>query len=199
MFSEKPFRHWILDNFIPPSMVSAALLEWPAPVWPYWHRYNDKTSKKYASKDILRLGPACLSIFNDICKLDICSLTGDPEIFPDFSGYGAGMHWIPEGGFLGMHLDTAKHPITEWRREYSACLYLTPESSGDLVLADNPEFTDSHRVSPKAGTLVVFECTDSSYHGVPEVVEYPGGRKSVAAFFWSTREVTATRTKADFK
>ena len=192
-----PFRHWIIDDFVPRSVVNAALIEWPGQDWPHWHVYSDKYSRKLATKDISRLPPAASRIFERLAFLDVESITGIAGLFPDYTAYAAGMHWLPKGGRLGIHLDAAAHPATGWRRTLSACLYLTGPESGDLVLCDS-EAKESRRIAPQPGRLVLFECTDSAYHGVPDIVTCEGGRKSIAGFYWSLGESVVHRTSAEF-
>ncbi len=195
--SSVPFRHWIIDDFIPRSLVNAALIEWPDSSWPHWHAYSDRNSVKFATKDISRLPPSAKLIFDRLCLLDACGITGIRDLFPDTTAHGAGMHWLPAGGRLGIHLDSASHPTTGWSRRLSATVYLTGDESGDLVLCDN-HGAESVRIPPFAGRLVIFETAESAYHGVPDVVAVDGGRKSIAAFFWSIGGEVHSRKSAEF-
>lgn len=198
---DKPFRHWIADGFVPESLVNAAIVEWPSSEWPHWHYYNGRDAVKYATKDVLRLPHSCRLIFDAIASIDVCSITGIHGLFPDTTGYGAGMHWIPNGGHLGVHLDSASHPTAGWERRLSACVYLTDSQSGKLGLynSDGSELVTA--IAPSPGRLVLFECTDISYHGIPGTIEEADGRKSIACFFWSsaTGLQNMNRKSASFK
>lgn len=190
-------RHWIIDNFAPRSLVNAALIEWPDATWQHWHKYADQHATKFATKDIERLPSACRMLFASICSLDIERITGIEGLFPDLNAYGAGLHWLPLGGRLGIHLDSATHPLTGWSRRLSASLYLTDCDSGDLVLCDSSA-NEAERVEPQPGRLVLFETDATAYHGVPDVVTAEGGRKSIALFFWSLTEPLNSRIAAEF-
>lgn len=190
-------RHWVIDEFAPRSLVNAALVEWPSETWQHWHRYADNHATKFATKDVDRLPRACRMIFDRICELDVQRVTSLEGLFPDTNAYGAGMHWLPKGGRLGIHLDAATHPLTGWSRRLSASLYLTDETSGDLVLCD-ASGTEAERVEPQPGRLVLFETDATAFHGVPDVITAESGRKSIAAFFWSLTQPLNSRTAAEF-
>ena len=200
-FFDHPFRHWVLDDAFPCSLIEGALAEWPTQSSPHWHLYDSASSHKLGTKDVGRLPPACRMLFDRICCLDVHKITGMTGLFPDFTAHGAGLHWIPEGGFLNPHLDSSVHPTTKWHRRLSACLYLNSlsDESGTLELYD----IDLERVKlipTKANRLVLFECTDYSYHGVPSRIHDSCGRKSIASFFWSRNSPNSgeIRTQAEF-
>ena len=196
-----PFPHWVIDDAFPSPLVEAAIVEWPAADWPHWHLYDGATARKRATKDIDRLTPACRMLFDSICSLDVPLLTGVSGVFPDFTAHGAGMHWIPSGGHLGVHRDSARHPTTGWWRCLSACLYLNTVEGGDLRLYESDGKTLAASVPARRNRLVLFSCGEDSFHGVPSPVDDPAGRKSIAAFFWSLErpgDVDGDRTAADF-
>lgn len=196
---EQPFRHWIADGAFPQSLIEAALIEWPDKSWQHWHRYESADAVKLATRDPQRLTEACRQIYDRLCCLDVAGLLGVSGTFPDFAGYGAGMHWIPQGGHLAVHRDAATHPTTGWQRRLSVCLYLDDQYEGgslDLFESDGRKLAVS--IVPRPNRLVVFECGENSYHGVPDPVTESGGRKSIAAFFWSREPAEASRTSAEF-
>tara|TARA_R110002020_G_scaffold376130_3_gene587319 strand:+ start:37850 stop:38452 length:603 start_codon:yes stop_codon:yes gene_type:complete len=191
-----PFKHWIADGEFSASLVEAANVEWPSNNWPHWHLYKGFDSYKYATKDVERLSPACKLLFDQLCCIDISSLTGD-EVFPDLTGYGAGLHWIPENGHLHKHLDSNVHPVTNWVRKYSMCLYLNEVEGGFLHL-ETKHGSQTTKIETKKNRLVVFECGESSYHRVTPV-KSKEGRRSIASFFWSIEDPPeTTRTSAEF-
>ena len=196
-----PFGCWVVDGAFSPGLVEAARVEWPAEDWPYWHRYNSKEARKLATRDPDRLPPACRILFNQMAGFDVLGETGMHGLFPDLTGYGAGLHWIPQGGHLSVHLDSSRHPTTGWYRRLSACLYLDHQGSGGtLNLYSNRGRELVQRIEPKPNRLILFETTDHAYHGVPDPVTEPDGRKSIALFFWSVESPASTgdRTQAEF-
>lgn len=193
-----PFRHTFIDDWVSPEMCRAACAEWPNEQWIHWLRYEGERGTKYVTKDVLRLTPTCTEIIRDMTKLPIEKLTGIAETFPDTSLYGAGMSWIPTGGELPLHLDSDHHPIASWERSVSAVLYLSECEGGELSLWNAEGNAVEKQIAPRPGRLVLFECTDVSWHSVSKVVT--GRRLSVSMFFWRipTRE-HFQRSRAEFR
>jgi len=182
---------WKIPDFLPRGLALSAAAEWPSIDWPHWHTYHDKNSRKFGTLDILRLPPACKMAFEELCKLDVDRLCGDPRAFPDALGHAAGLHWIPPGGYLGWHTDASQHPTQHWTRKLSVSIYLSENlQGGDLMLRDEDE---EIRVRPKFNQLVIFE--PDVQHSVDQV-ESTLGRKSIACFFWdSTTSNGSTRSE----
>ena len=195
---EQPFRHWIADDWAPPALVRAADQSWPDEFWEWWHRYEGPDAVKLGTRDPSRLTPACAELARMLLSIDTERELGVAGCFPDFGLHGAGMHAIPAGGFLGLHLDGDRHPLKGWRRRLSAMLYVNerwqPEWGGSLQLGQ------SKVIEARFNRLVIFECGDHALHGVPEPVRCPAGeqRRSVAAFWWSPADGGGTRDRAAF-
>lgn len=196
-----PFAHWVIDNAFCPELARAAYAQWPPQDWPHWLLYG---SGKLATKDELRLPSACGMLCREMCGLPIGEITGMPDTFADFNLHGAGLHSIPAGASLGVHLDSDHHPLLGWRREFSLVLFCNPEWQnewgGQLELW-NPDGTKCvEKVEPKFNRLVIMEVSDSSYHGIPEPVGCPESemRKTLAVFYWSFLKVKTDRPKAVF-
>lgn len=182
----EPYQHWIMDGVFPDSLITAALVEWPAIDWPHWHVYADPHSVKRATKDADRLPPACRYLFDALCAMDVGGITGLHGLFPDWSAYGAGLHHMSQGGHLGWHLDSDRHPATGWQRRLSCCLYLSDWHTGDggeLMLGRSP-IEAVRSIEPRRNRVVLFETGATSYHAVSQVAG-TDGRHSIAAFFWT--------------
>lgn len=195
---QHPFRHWVIDNAFPYSLIEAALVEWPDESWQHWHKYSSAEAVKLGTRDTQRMPEACKELYNRLCCVDVTELLGELGVFPDFSGYGAGMHWIPNGGHLSVHRDANTHPTTGWRRRLSLCLYLDDQyEGGGLDLFEDKGKTLSTSIRPRPNRLVILDCSENAYHGVPDTVSEPGGRKSIAAFFWSRKPEIKAGWKSD--
>ena len=129
------------------------------------------------------------------------SLMGfDTKCFPDMSHYGGGMMVTPnrngEGGYLGMHVDASHHGLhKDWKREFSAILCISEEydSSFDLKIHNGKE----HGTIPyKFNQLNIFKCSESSWHGLPEITKGMD-RKTLGVMFWS-KDVEGEQIKAKF-
>lgn len=185
----------VLDDWGPPSLVRAIDVTWPDRSWPHWHKYNDHTSVKYATKDAGRLTPAASLIVGQMAsRLDY------PDCFPDLELHGAGMHCIPPRGFLERHLDGEVHPLTGWKREANAILFVAEwdEGWGGALCFHNKAGDVVRRVTPKFNRLVRFDTTSEAWHSV-EPVTGPKDRRSVSLFWWSSSKPTCNREKAEFQ
>lgn len=177
----------IIKNAIPYSLCLAAEAAWPSSDWPYWHRYNGKTSNKFGSMDRARIPPACLA------ALDALALAVVPHIgesFIDYDLHAAGLHMMPHGGFLAKHLDAECHPLRKWRRTHSIVMSVNSEWRDDFggQLWIDGEMT----ITPSAGTAVVFETQGALHEVLPVRMHAPQWRKTLALFAWVQGECDGT-------
>lgn len=197
-----PFRHCVIDGFVSRELCRAASVEWPDARWPHWHRYEGREGTKFSTKDASRLPPACAEIVRQILGLRLSTILGIDGTFPDFTLHGAGMHMIPQGGRLPLHLDGDHHPLTGWGRAASCVLWIDewlPVWGGQLRLWGGNAAEPSVAIDPAPGRLAIFECSDASWHDVAAVAtdaSYP--RRSLAAFFWSQTAKKTLRPRAEF-
>ena len=170
-----------------------------------WVKYggDDAGQIQYCSKlGRENVPPPALLLLDYIaanCNPD--SLMGfDTKCFPDMSHYGGGMMVTPnrngEGGYLGMHVDASHHGLhKDWKREFSAILCISEEydSSFDLKIHNGKE----HGTIPyKFNQLNIFKCSESSWHGLPEITKGMD-RKTLGVMFWS-KDVEGEQIKAKF-
>lgn len=203
-FTERfPFRHTVIDNFAPASLVRAAAMEWPRDDWPHWHKYRDLDSVKLATRDCHRFPPACAELLRLMSSLDVEPAAGYP-VFPDFLYHAGGLHAMPRDGHLQVHIDALTHPCRDWSRRLNAILFVHQEWEsdwgGELVLRSAMAERETQvSIEPKFNRLVLFEVTPRSWHGVPTPITCPEGvlRKSLAAYWWSEGS-RSDQTKASF-
>lgn len=178
-----PFRHLVIDDWAEPELVRAAAMEWPDENWAHWHRYDNG---KLATKDPLRHPPACAELIRRMLCLPIGDLLSVANTFGDWNCYGGGMHSMPPGSQLGVHLDSDHHPVMPWRRAANAVLYVSDwdkSYGGDFELWNETGSKCEKAIDPLFNRLIIFEPTDHSYHAVfrnnSELT-----RKSLSVFFW---------------
>lgn len=195
-----PFPHLVIDHWAEPELVRAAEAEWPRTDWPFWHRYD---CGKLATKDPLRFPPACAELIRRMLCLRICELLGVDEAFGDWNCHAAGLHAMPTGSSLGLHLDSDHHPNTGWRRAANAVLYLNrtwePDWGGEFELwnADGSECLKT--IAPAFNRMVLFAPSDIAWHAVAPVLG-PETRKTLTVFFWrhDHGERERSRPRAEF-
>lgn len=182
-----PFPHWIIEGRFDPQTLRTILAEWPAP---------KKMTFKVCSTSIKAhncrwddFGPTTrefIEHLNDKFFLRYLEkLTGIDNLIPDPELKGGGLHEIPPGGFLKMHVDFNWHPRLLAVRKLNLLLYLNEgwEWNGQLILSsDGIEHTKV--ISPVFNRCVVFPTTETSWHGHPDPLEAPRSRKSIALYYY---------------
>lgn len=183
----------IRDDFAPPELLRAAAATWPRADWPYWHRYDDQCSRKFATRDPDRLPRAAQQLVDRIAELPVGG-----DAFPDFDLHGAGLHMLPPGGFLGRHRDGARHPLTDWTRIANAILFIDEwqdDWGGQLCFYDD-DGRETARVAPAFNRLALFR-TPEVWHSVLPVTG-PVPRRTITLFWWSLQPSTQQRNRAEF-
>ncbi|MCB1836271.1 MAG: 2OG-Fe(II) oxygenase [Alcanivoracaceae bacterium] len=177
-FSE-PFPHSVIDGFIGDDVVAQINAEWPG----LWTREAGRNNCKWHTQT---LPPAARQVAESVDIGALEESTGVRGLFADPGLFGAGLHCIPRGGFLNMHVDFNRHP-RGWRRRVNLLIYLNQvwqeDWGGHLVLGENQQ----ERIAPLGGRAVIFETTEASWHGHPEPLSCPQDvqRRSLALYFYT--------------
>jgi hypothetical protein len=211
-FDLYPFRHWVIDDYLHPTLLNRLLSEVPPADDPRWVSYSNVVEKKKALADWHAFGPATYHFFTDMCgeQVGICSrLTGIEDLFPDYGLHGGGWHLHGDGGNLNPHLDYARHPKLSLARRLNAILYLTPdwqaEWGGHFGLwekGDEPHLPGKlyKEILPVSNRFVMFETPDA-WHGMSRPLHLPPGvyRRSLAMYYLSpATETTGSNKRALF-
>ncbi len=181
----EPFPHTTIDNFIDRETIRAINEEWPDEGW---DKEDGKFTRKWSSQ---QLPPTALKLVEAVNAHlpEIERLTGISGLIPDPDLIGAGLHSIPQGGFLKMHCDFNGHPKKPWTRRVNVLIYLNEDWGGELVLAKNPkDLGQTVKILPPiAGRCVIFDTNDGSWHGHPFKLECPKTRqrRSLAMYFYT--------------
>lgn len=187
------------DNLIPPTLLRAVAATWPRDDWPHWHRYHDADADKFASKDSHRLPDAAKLVIAEMAKLRIDDLLpGCNDCFPDLDLHGAGLHMSLPGGYLGLHLDGATHPLTSWNRVANAVLFVDdwlPDWGGALQMVEDGAVTE--QILPSRGRVALFATAGDAWHQVSQVTG-PQRRRTISLFWWSEAPATSERDRAEF-
>lgn len=176
----EPFPHAVMDGFIDAATVRKINAEWPTE----WHKESGKYNKKW-SRSALTETARSVAESIDVSVLE--ELTGIAGLFPDPELFGAGLHCIPKGGFLKMHVDFNRHP-NGWHRRVNLLVYLNEvwrdEWRGHLQLGMR---NNAKLIAPIAGRCVVFETNDQSWHGHPVPLDCPEDvqRRSLALYYYT--------------
>jgi Rps23 Pro-64 3,4-dihydroxylase Tpa1-like proline 4-hydroxylase len=192
----EPFPFLVIDEFLPAELLYAAAGEFDYVSADAWVRYEsaDEHAKRTCHR-MEAMGQACQQIIACLTNPTAAKIagwiTGIDDLESDPTLYGGGLHVTEPGGFLGIHADNERHPLTGLARRLNLIVYCTPnwrpEWGGELQLFDRACTRPVLAIEPIFNRAVLFETGPRDYHGHPEPVRSPAGisRKSIAVYFWS--------------
>ena len=196
----EPYPHIVLDDFLEPWAAEKTLANFPKIQDKGWIHYIHVNEKKHGLNK-LELIPEFIrdSIISELNSQDFVNyleeLTGIPNLLPDTTFEGGGIHQTEPGGFLNVHADFTVHPHKKnWRRRVNLLVYLNkdwkPNYNGDLELWDKNMKSCVQKIAPTFNRVAIFNTDEDSYHGVPEPLKCPDGetRKSIALYYFTEEE-----------
>jgi hypothetical protein len=194
----KPFPHVVIDDFLPSRVLDGVLEEFPRPgATNTWNKYESKAVKKLSMTAGREesVGPRIRQLllqFNSGVLLQFVeAVTGIQGLIPDPYFKGGGCHEIPRGGFLKIHADFNYYEPLQLDRRINLIVYLNrgwKEEYGGHLEFWKPDMSQCvKRVLPIFNRCVIFNTTDTSYHGHPEPITCPPNmsRKSLAFYYYS--------------
>lgn len=188
----KPWPHVVIDDLFPLDLVAKAETEeLPRALELVPHRSHlevkgeSPTVVGRAAEDLLdaMCTPAFVAFVEEV--------TNVRNLVPDPSHVWSGLNASGPGSFQSMHRDFPRHPVTKKWHRVNALLYLNSswpeEYGGDLEMWPPDMSACGRRVPPTAGTLVIFETTSETLHGVPDPIRCPPGcsRLSLASYYYN--------------
>ncbi|MBB1472739.1 2OG-Fe(II) oxygenase [Luteimonas sp. MC1782] len=206
--SARPFAHCVIDGFFDDAFANALLREFPAFARGDHRNEHGEAGGKSVVERIRGLGDAWRALDDCVQSpafLDLVGrMTGIPGLLYDRDYFGGGSHDNRDRQSLDVHVDFNHHPATGWHRRLNLIVYLNhawqADWGGALELHRDPRDPANNEVAsvlPLFNRCVIFETTEHSWHGFPEI-HLPAGRsdlsrKSVALYFY-TRERHADQT-----
>jgi 2OG-Fe(II) oxygenase superfamily len=204
--SAMPYPHIVLEDFFDTALVDVVLGEFPAPGQMHWRGFENQYEVKLFSTAEETFGPVTrllLYHLNSITFLEFLSqITGIPNLMPDPTFNGGGMHQIQRGGKLGIHADFNRHKKYGLDRRLNLLLYLNKDweesYGGHLELWDQEMKGCQKKILPIFNRVVIFSTTDFSYHGHPDPLQCPEGmtRKSLAMYYYTNGRPKSEVSKA---
>jgi hypothetical protein len=203
----QPFRHVVIDDFLDGAFAQRLLAQFPPfdrgnAIGDDGQPGNKSTlariralGETYVALDAAIQSPAFLAWLGDVTGID--DLLYDPYYL------GGGTHENRDGQNLQTHIDFNYHPSERWHRRLNLIVYLNPAWEeawgGNLDLYRDPysDVAPAVRVVPRFNRCVIFETTETSWHGF-ERITLPDdrrdlSRRSIALYFY-TRQRPADET-----
>lgn len=195
--SARPQRYVVIDHFLADHFAREVMHAYPT-----FAEARDKgrqfrgvneagkvqvTSSSYFDPTVARLD--ALLRHPRVCAL-ISRITGIPMLLADDELTGGGMHLMPPGAQLDVHVDFNRLRSRGWYRRVNLLIYLNdpwPQDwGGELELWDADVRSRWQHIYPQLNRCVIFETNRSSYHGVGKV-RCPRGvtRKSFSTYYYT--------------
>jgi len=201
----QPFRHIVIDRFLDPQFCAELMARFPPFEAGDARNERGEMAGKSVIARIARLGPAFDRFDRLMRNREFLSLigriTGIPGLLYDQDYIGGGTHENRDGQELDAHVDFNFHPRLAWHRRLNLIVFLNPrweEAWGgclELLREPSADAGDARKiVTPLANRAVIFETTESSWHGFPVIRTPPGSaiaRKSLAVYFYTQDRPTA--------
>ena len=184
--STTPFKHLVVDEFLPNSLALRAAdafsdeVSWEHSCIP---ELEVKSRSQWRSEfdcpesisDVVRVLNSSLVLQALSTTLNIVKLLPDP-----YFG-GGGLNSSGCDGVLDVHCDGNYSDATGLHRRANVLLYLTPgwaeENGGAFGLFSETGDQLITKYTPYFNRLVIFETTDTSFHGICEPINPPNGRR----------------------
>jgi hypothetical protein len=200
-----PYPHIVIDNFLDPWAVEAAIAEFPDLNPEQWTNYIHVNERKFSNTEPATWGPTLQRILDQLNSPRFVQFIGDllgqDDLVADPSLEGGGLHQSTRGGFLNIHADFTVHPHNRtWQRRANIILYLNedwePEYGGELELWSTDMKRCVQKVLPISNRAVIFTTDATSYHGHPEPMTCPEGvmRRSLALYYFSVEQDPMVRS-----
>lgn len=206
-FYQKPYKHLVIDNFLPENLAHKCIESFPSLDNKVWEHENDKgievkSRTTWSSElDIPDNIIDCVRILNCSLLLNAFSnVFGIKKLIPDPYFSGGGLNITQNGGLLDVHIDGNYHDATGLNRRMNALIYLNPnwEESwgGELGIYNDDGSQLIKKVEPLFNRLVVFDTHDHSYHGLPDPINFPAdkNRKSIILYYYTKAQRPKNQT-----
>ncbi len=210
----EPFQHVVIDDFLPPDVLGPIVEAFPDVDDIEWKQYGPGMTAGRQNTKLDKIGQSNEELFPPLLRhfmgqlnssvflRFLEKLTGFERLIPDPSYHECGLHSTGRGGRLMIHTDLDRHPFKDRRlnQVLNLILFVNPdwkeEYGGHLELrtADRKPHT---RVLPVANRMCLFHTGPRSFHGHPEPLACPEGRRrnSLAIYYYTLVDEAVGKNK----
>ncbi len=199
------FPHVVLDGFLRDEVAWEAFHAFPRHGDQDWTAYTHFNEKKFGNTRLHSFPAPVRSVVEHLNSAafvaELSALTGIPNLIPDPSLEGGGLHQSPPGGFLNIHADFTSHPHQPgWRRRVNLLVFLNPhhqpEWGGALELWDRAMERRCVAIEPLFNRAVIFNTDVDTFHGHPDPYACPEHetRRSIALYYFTEGEPVDVRS-----
>ncbi|HJT62156.1 MAG TPA: 2OG-Fe(II) oxygenase [Burkholderiales bacterium] len=198
-----PFPHLVIDDFLPREVIERLIAEFPDEDAIEWIAWGPGRTSQLAKTKLNKLGQSDERCFPPFIRHFIGqllsatfvefveALSGIKGLIVDPSHNGCGLHSTGHGGRLMIHTDVNRHPHSRrnLHQVLNLILYLNEdwkdEYNGHLELWTRDR-KPSKKILPSANRAVLFETGTRSFHGHPQPLNCPPGRRrnSIAVYYY---------------
>jgi Rps23 Pro-64 3,4-dihydroxylase Tpa1-like proline 4-hydroxylase len=195
-----PFPHYVIDGLFNDDILKKINNpQYLTSVKGYMSSFDNDKEKKIAISHITKNNKEVYDILTYLNSKEftqfLSDLTGVKDLISDADFNGGGVHLIPRGGKLGIHIDFSRAIFDNSKfRRLNVLLYLNEnwkeEYEGALELWNNKPADGGEcikKVYPIFNRLIIFGTSSNSWHGHPTPLNCPEGefRKSLATYYYS--------------
>lgn len=201
----EPFKHIVLDSLFTNEFLYGVCLEIPKVEDETWVAEHDDNIRQFNHRSPVSLGPAASDLVNILHSAAflyfLSEITGIWELLPDPYLQGASFHIVPRGGHFDVHADRNVAYGTGLVRRLGLMLYLNKgwktEYGGQFELWNETGSQHVKSVEPIFNRVLLFEITETSFHGLPTPVACPEGqtRNSFAVFYHTALRAEDSKLK----
>ncbi|WP_317931350.1 2OG-Fe(II) oxygenase [Halioxenophilus sp. WMMB6] len=193
----QPCRHGVYDGIFDEKILDAILEEIES-VENNWTSFETEYEKKFQFNRDQDLPPITRAFFHNLNSEPflrfLSELTGIKGLIPDPYMKGGGIHKIPRGGKLGVHVDFNLHRELDAYRRINVIIYLNKnwkeEYGGHFQLWREAKSGCEKKVLPIFNRMAIFSTTNTSFHGHPEPLNCPEdrSRRSLALYYYTSKD-----------
>ena len=205
-----PYPFGSFDDFLEPEAARAAMNAFPGVKDDGWIHYVHVNEKKHGLNKMDMIPPDIQEVIKALNSEQFVAalsrLTGIPNLIPDPSLEGGGLHQSKRGGFLNIHADFTVHPHKRnWRRRVNVLVYLNegwqPEYRGELELWTRDMKQCAQKILPVFNRCAIFNTDEDSFHGLPEPIQCPEDmtRKSIALYYFTEEEHVPRKRATNYR